>query len=157
MAGTGWVERMEEITFEGGLTVPMWLNDFASTAAEHIHGVDVLSPLGCHCYHNKARDEFELTVFASRTQVVGGRLDGHEVSSSFDVNVGEIALLFDELPKIGWQALAKGTEDQLGPHVAFEGCYMGQAIWLRILSQPPDRFEHGRNLNVHTLKLEDLW
>ena len=69
---TSEIMRMTEATFEGGLTVPAWLNSFASAAAAYIHGVDVLSPLGCHCYHNRARDEYELTVFASRTQVVAG-------------------------------------------------------------------------------------
>jgi hypothetical protein len=148
---------MEETAFEGGIAVPTWLNSLASAAAEHIHGVDILSPLGCHCYHNRARDEFELTVFASRTQIIGGHMDGQEVGSSFDVNLGDVMDLFDEPPRVGWQALAKGKEDQLGPHVSFEGTYMGQAVWLRILSQSPDRYEHGRNLNIHTLKLDDLW
>lgn len=148
---------MEETVFEGGVEVPTWLNSLASAAAEHIHGVDILSPLGCHSYHNQARDEFELTLFASRTQVVGGRLDGREVGSNFDVNIGAVMDLFDAPPKVGWQALAKGEEDQLGPHISFEGSYMGQAVWLRILGEAPERYEHGRHLNINTLKLEDLW
>ena len=65
--------------------------------------------------------------------------------------------LFDEPPQVGWQALPKGNEDQIGPHISFEGEYMGQAVWLRILSGSPERFDHGRNLDVHSLKLEDLW
>ena len=78
---------MTEATFEGGLTVPAWLNSFASAATEHIHGVDILSPLGCHCYHNRARDEYELTLFASRTQVVGGGKDGREVDCNLEVEI----------------------------------------------------------------------
>lgn len=148
---------MEETIFEGGIEVPTWLNGFASAVAEHIHGADILSPLGCHCYHNRARDEFELTVFASRTQVIGGRLDGTEVGCNFDVRIKDVMDLFDEPPRVGWQALPKGKDDQLGPHVAFEGTYMGQLVWLRILASSPERYEHGRNLNVHTLKIEDLW
>lgn len=149
--------RMTEATFEGGLTVPAWLNSFASAATEYIHGVDILSPLGCHCYHNRARDEYELTLFASRTQVVGGGKDGREVCCNLEIEIDGVTRLFDEPPKVGWQALPKGDEDQLGPHVAFEGLYMGQNIWLRILAKSPERYEHGRNFNVHSLKLEDLW
>ena len=149
--------RMEEATFEGGVSVPAWLTSFATATTEHIYGVDILAPIGCHCYHNRARDEYELTMFAARTQVVGGRLDGRELGSQFEVELNEIADLFDSPPKIGWQAFPKGGEDQIGTHVAFQGEYMGQLVWLRILSEPPERYEHGRNLHVHKLKLEDLW
>ncbi len=148
---------MEEIVFEGGVQVPTWLNSLASAAAEHIHGIDILSPIGCHSYHNQARDEFELTLFASQTQVIGGRLDGRNVPCGFDVNIGDVMDLFDEPPKVGWQALAKGKEDQIGPHIAFEGMYMGQLVWLRILGSAPQRYEHGRHLDTNSLKLEDLW
>ena len=148
---------MKDTIFESGVEVPTWLDGFASAAAEHIHGVDILSPLGCHCYHNQARNEFELTLFASRTQVVGGRLDGREIGCNFDVRINDVMDLFDEPPQVGWQALPKGNEDQIGPHISFEGEYMGQAVWLRILSGSPERFDHGRNLDVHSQKLEDLW
>ena len=81
---------MKDTIFESGVEVPTWLDGFASAAAEHIHGVDILSPLGCHCYHNQARNEFELTLFASRTQVVGWRLDGREIGCNFDVRINEV-------------------------------------------------------------------
>ncbi len=84
-------------------------------------------------------------------------MDGREVRCNLEVEVNAIAALFDEPPKIGWQALPKGNEDQIGPHIALEGLYMGQNVWLRILAESPDRYEHGRNLNVLTLQLEDLW
>ena len=58
---------------------------------------------------------------------------------------------------VEWQTMSLGPDDELGAHVSLEGVCNGHAVWFRILSHPPRRFAAGRNLHIHSLRLEDVW
>jgi hypothetical protein len=129
----------------------------ANRAARLLRAVDLLSPVGCHYYRNQARDQWEVTLFASSTEVIGGRYDGRITASKFCLDLRELLGLFDDVTGFQWQALPLGPEDELGPHISLEGRYEGRSVWLRILATAPPRFETGRCLNARDLRLDDVW
>ena len=148
---------MGALTQHTDVIPPNWLKCFASLVSKCLRPTDVMAPIGCHYYHNHARDEWEVTLFVSRTQVVGGPLDGRAVISRFDVDLDELRMIFDTPPALRWQALRKGEADELGPHISSEGSFRDQLIWLRIVAAPPNRFDAGRVAHAYELKLEDTW
>lgn len=136
---------------------PPWIAKLANDLSVHLRAFDLLSPLGCHYYRNKALDQWEVTLFASRTQVVGGPLDGREKVSAFHVDLRGVAEAFDHVLQFHWQTHSLGKEDDLGPHVAVEGTYEGRSVWVRILGESPARYETGRNVHAYDHRVEDTW
>jgi hypothetical protein len=127
----------------------------ANAIAEILEPVDLLSPIGCH-FHRED-DIWEVTLFASHTEVVGGERDGARVRSRFCLNLLRVQEVFAQVQSLHWQAHGLGAQDDLGPHVSLEGIYAGQRVWLRILAQPPRSFPSGRRANVYDLAWEDVW
>ena len=138
-------------------TPPAWIARLANDLSVHLRSMDLLSPLGCHFYHNKALDQWEVSLFASRTEIIGGPFDGRERSSSFQVDLKGVAAIFDAVLQFHWQTHSLGGEDDLGPHIAVEGTYEGRSVWVRVLSESPERFDAGRSFNAYDLRVEDNW
>ncbi len=136
---------------------PAWLSDLADCVAEQFYATDVLAPLGCHYHHNRPLDQWEVTLFASRTEVVGGKLDGVTTTSGFSLDLKPIFRMFDEVINFHWQTVSMGPDDDLGPHVSIEGQNEGHSVWLRVLATPPAQFDTGRTLNAYSMRLEDAW
>jgi hypothetical protein len=125
--------------------------------AIHVCAFDVLSPLGCHYRHNPTDQRWEVTLFASSTETVGGPRDGRKTASKFHLNLSGLVEFFPDVDKFYWQALSLGDEDELGPHVSIEAAYKGNPVWLRILAAPPADFEPGRYAHARDGQLENLW
>lgn len=119
--------------------------------------VDIIAPIGCHCYHNQAIDQWEITLFASSTETVGGQYDGRRTKSRFVLNLEKILDHFETVKKFHWQAHALGPQDDLGPHLTIEGIVEGHSVWLRVLASPPEQFEAGRMFEAYSLRLTDHW
>ncbi|MEX0715077.1 MAG: hypothetical protein WD066_00750 [Planctomycetaceae bacterium] len=136
---------------------PSWLSHLADQVAQRLRAADILAPLGCHYYRNRVLDQWEVTIFAGSTEIVGGELDGELRYSNFQLDLRELFGLFDLVDTFHWQADQMGPDDELGPHVSVEGSFEGHPVWLRVLARPPARFPKGRNLLTDTLKLEDVW
>ncbi|VAX36362.1 hypothetical protein MNBD_PLANCTO02-387 [hydrothermal vent metagenome] len=136
---------------------PPWLSDFADSAAACLHGYDLLAPVGSHFFHNQAIDQWELTLFVSATEIVGGERDGEVTHSKFSVDVLGMASLFNDVSKLDWQALTIDKSDALGAHFSIEGKYFGCNIWLKVLALPPQGTPPGRTLDIYQQKLEDIW
>jgi hypothetical protein len=134
---------------------PTWLNEFAHRVVQHLHPVDVLSPLACH-YHQSA-DHWEVTVFASATEIVGGMLDGERRSSRLHVDLKGLIAEFDSIESCHWQTHLLDNTDELGAHVAIVGQHGNQSVWLRIPSESPERFGPGRRAEVHRRQWEEVW
>jgi hypothetical protein len=116
-----------------------------------------MPPLGCHTYFDEELGQWEVTLFASRTEIIGGPEDGTLCDATFAVDLRDLLPLLDDVESFYWQANPLGDEDELGPHVAIEGAYRGQPVWLRIVAIAPDRFEAGRHVRIHERRIEDLW
>ncbi|QDT62955.1 hypothetical protein V22_01530 [Calycomorphotria hydatis] len=137
--------------------VPTWLEELAQAAAECIVSTDLSSPIGCHYRENQLADEWEVTLFLAKTEIVGGPGDGKKTDSNFWVDLAMLQPLMEDITAFGWQALPMGEDDEAGPHVAMSGNYQGHQVWLRILSTAPDRFEAGRKADVLAGRFVDLW
>lgn len=137
------------------MTAPAWMVEFTERVAEHLIPVEILAPLGCHYYQDD--QVCEVTLFASKTEIVGGRYDGGRRVSRFQVDVAGILAVFESVTQVGWQPHLLGNHDELGPHLSIEGTYQSQSIWLRITAHPPRRFGHGRKAMVNDCVWKDQW
>ncbi len=120
-----------------------------------MHAHDVLAPIGCH-YHFE-NDVWEVTIFASRTEVLGGERDGLRFPSRFVLDIKGLLDLFSSVEAIEWQALSQGPDDEIGANLAVLGTLDGGQVCLRIPSEAPDRFEVGRLANVYEMRFIDVW
>jgi len=136
-------------------TPPSWLKEFTNQVIEQILPTDPLSPIGCH-FHQTA-DEWEVTIFVSRTEILGGQYDGESHHCRFHLNLQELTSLFDHVETFAWQALPMTKDDDLGAHVALEGTAHGERVWLRITAVQPEMFESGRVANVVDMTFESHW
>lgn len=116
---------------------------------------DLMAPIGCHFCLVDA--QWEVTLFASKTEVVGGQKDGVLKSSPFSVDLKGICDLFSEVSSLRWQALSFGADDDLGAHLSLEGIHNGMSVWLRILSTPPKRYKAGRQALTYGMEWKDTW
>lgn len=134
---------------------PAWLAQLANQVVACILPADTLSPVGCH--YCEVDDGWEVTLFASRTEIVGGHLDGTTFASAFALDLVPLQELFDPLHEHYWQALSMAADDELGPHIGIVGDHLGHRVAVRILAAAPDRFESGRFANVYEARLDDAW
>jgi len=134
---------------------PTWLKELADKAANCLSPVDLLSPVGCH-YAFEA-GHWEVTLFASDTEIVGGEKDGISRPSPFILDVLSLQRLFEDIRECHWQPQRIGREDELGAHFSILGTFTGENVWLRILSRAPDRFETGRQARVYELLWTEKW
>lgn len=138
------------------MAVPaVWLATLAHEIAQRIRPVDPLAPLGCHFAFHAGR--WEITLFVSTTEVVGGQYDGEAFASAFQLDLTGIESLFDEVACLGWQPIELGEDDDLGPHIAVEGVYQGHSVWLRITAYPPVGIEPGRIFNLLDSTITETW
>jgi hypothetical protein len=134
-----------------------WMTDLVRSVLDEILPIDTMSPIGCHYCFNQETEQHEVTLFASKTEIIGGADDGQRHDSRFCLDLSGISKLFDPIDDFRWQTSPASEEDDLGAHISCEGEYKGYAVWLRVLASAPAHFEHGRTINVNTFEVEDLW
>ena len=132
-----------------------WISDFIDHVSASIRPHDDLAPLGCHFQH--VCGVWEITLFASRTELIGGPHDGKLKNSHFSVDVKHVIDAFSTVESIAWQAHRMDQEDELGPHLAVEGTVVDKPVWLRVTSKAPKRFGPGRHYFVNSQSTKDLW
>lgn len=138
-------------------TPPAWLRWFVADATHGIVNREGMAPIGCHYFLDPELACFEITLFISRTEVVGGPRDGNVISTGMQIDINIICAAFDEPPAVHWQSQASCSEDQLGNHVSFEGSARGHKVWLRVLHEAPAEIGPGRLVHVSSGLVEDLW
>ncbi len=134
---------------------PDWLQQFADAAALLMNPVDLMAPVGCHFC--RVEGTWEISLFASSTQIVGGKKDGVLRASRFHVDVQALMHLFSEVHEVSWQAQPLAADDEMGPHIAISGIRDDQDVSLRILARPPRRFDPGRRAVVYEHSWEEIW
>jgi hypothetical protein len=138
-------------------TPPSWLGQLAEQVVAQMKAVDILAPVGCHYFHNDVTDQWEVTIFVSATETIGGRFDGKLSASRFHVDIAGLLEVFGNAESVHWQALKLGADDDLGPHLAIEGTYCGNSVWLRVLATAPQQFGAGRFINSGDMRLVEGW
>ena len=136
---------------------PAWLRWLSNDAARGIVADEYHAPIGCHYYKNSANDEWEVSVFVSATEVVGGPMDGRTLPLQVQLDIVHVMNLFDETPTVYWQSDAVATDDELAQHISFEGTARGHKVWLRILKESPEGMGPGRLLHARSGEMETLW
>ena len=119
---------------------PEWLADLANQLAGLIDPVDQTAAVSCH-FAASGSEGWEISLFLSAREQIGGPLDGQRIFSRFLLELGPAVGLFDRVEQFYWQPLSIGPSDEIGPHVAIEGQYDGRRVWVRILAQPDERFD----------------
>jgi len=93
-------------------------------------------------------DHWQIWVYPTAAEIVGGAADGAVVFPGFTLDVQELSTAFEELEDVHWQAHPFGPHDQEGEHLSFEGVYDGHDVWLLVLSQAPGEEEPGFTVNL---------
>lgn len=139
------------------LPSPAWLRWFVNDAMRGVIDRHTTAPIGCHYFHDKDLDVWEVSLFVSRTEVCGGSADGKQVPSGLQIDIRAVSSAFDTAPSAYWQAEKISLDDELGNHLSFEGIARGFRVWLRILQDPPQWTGPGRLVHSQSGSIEDLW
>lgn len=139
------------------MTPPLWLEETVNQVTAQFHAMDFLAPIGCHYFHDESRDVWEVTLFVSQTETLGGEFDGKRTNSRFSLDLTGWESIFTEVHRFSWQAVSMGDDDDLGPHVSLEGRVNENDVWLRIVAEPPPQFEVGRIADTKRGRFFDLW
>ena len=125
---------------------PTWMEDLIDSVSGCMEAHDVMGPFG---YRWGEEDEFwEIIVYPTPIELVGGYADGENVSPGFSLDIKELSCSFDEVAEVRWQAHNFGVHDFDGPHISIEGVYQGHQIWLRVMGEAPKDEEPGVQLDV---------
>lgn len=118
---------------------PEWVADLANRLAGRIDPIDELADIGCH--FADGGDCWEVTLFVTAGEQIGGPHDGSRVFHRFLFDLADAGAVFERIDRFYWQPLRIGDGDEAGPHLAIEGVYDGRAVWVRILAEPGERFD----------------
>jgi len=143
--------------FKSRAALPSWLLWFGNDVARAIIDNESHAPIGCHYYCNEDQEEWEVAIFVSAIEVVGGARDGATLTCPVQLDVSNVIKSFDNPPQIHWYAAGTVVDEDVGPYVSFEGTARGHKIWLRFLAQAPVQAGPGRLLHAATGQLEDVW
>lgn len=134
---------------------PQWLSEFADKIAVCLQPLEKMPPVGCHfAYHGGT---WEVSLFVSPTEVVGGQFDGERYPGLFVLDLIDVLQVFDVVESAGWQPQPINEQDELCNHVSVEGYVGGHRVWLRILADSPERYAPGRYLNVADRSFLETW
>jgi len=134
---------------------PVWLKEFVERACACLHPIEEMPPIGCHAAN--IGETWEVSLFVSPTEIVGGQHDGERLACLFAVDLIDLLQLFDVVESAGWQPHPQNEQDELRNHVAVEGYVEGHRVWLRVLADLPDRYAPGRYLNLYDQGFLDTW
>lgn len=136
-------------------TPPKWVANLANSVAECLEPLEPMPPVGCH-YH-ECDAGWEISVFPSQTEIVGGSEDGRQIAPRFEVDILAIATLFSRIDSMSWQSRTVNENDQLGNHLAVCGQIEGIAVSVRILKTAPACFTPGRKAFINSGCLIETW
>jgi hypothetical protein len=121
---------------------PQWLRTLADRAAQAIEPISETVPIGSHWTLQAGC--WEVTLFVSAIEIVGGERDGQRIPTPFSVDVLHVVSLFANLYEVQWQPLAWHSGDEAGPHLSIHGVVEGKDVWLRIVARQPNDLEAGQ-------------
>lgn len=144
-------------TERSGKVPPPWLRWFINDASKGIVDHGTIGPIGCHYFFDEQLSTWEISLFVAHTEVIGGPLDGSLIATGLQVDLVRIKAAFDSEPATYWQSEKIADDDQLGNHVSMEGIARGNAVWLRILHEPPAFAGPGQLFHPGQGLMENLW
>ncbi len=122
----------------------IWLDRLVRAVAESTLADGPMGPLGCRW---REEDDFwEVEVYPTPVELVGGAVDGEVVAPGFTLDVEQLRAAFDQIEALEWQSL--GFPGDEGPRLVIEGIYQGRAVFLQVLAYAPDDEEPSIKLNT---------
>ena len=120
---------------------PTWMESLIDFVASCMEPHSELGPLA---YRWRNEDDYwEVWVYPTPGEIVGGAVDGAIISPGFSLDAQELSTAFEKLEGVHWQAHPFGPHDREGQSLAFEGVYDGHGVWLVVLSDAPEDEEPG--------------
>lgn len=140
------------------MSPPDWITALASAISEHLVAASIPAPMGAHVRKSEdADDAWEVSLFYGKTEIVGGPKDGKQTDTPFWLDLAGLGRVFDRVDGLTWQAAPLGPNDELGPHVAIAGEYLGNRVTVRILAAAPNQFPPARSADTLRGTFVDLW
>ncbi len=126
---------------------PAWL---VSLVDHVVNCMEASAPAGSVGYRWRNDDDefWEVSVYSTPVELVGGAVDGEIVYSLFSLDLQGLSSCFEKVADFRWQAHVFGPHDPEGPSVCIEGVYQGHHVSLRVLSEPPEDEEPGLDLEI---------
>ncbi len=151
-AGREQFDRLSEAGrrfFHGGLPEedseePAWLDDLLEAVAHCVEPDSPMGPLGMRYWEED--DFWEIRIFPTPVELVGGAQDGAVVLPGFTLDLRELQAAFEEIVECVWNALGLNVPE--GPHVAIEGTFQGHEVYLQVLARPPEDEEPGLKVDT---------
>ncbi|MCG6155423.1 hypothetical protein [Rubinisphaera margarita] len=126
---------------------PSWIEDFVHQLSYSIFPHEVPTPLGCH-YHQE-QGAWEVALFPSMRRVKDHRREKDSLfPAAFSFDIQQALPLFEELHHLDWVAMPMTGENEVGPHLLFEGIVDGEPVLIRICSEIPRRFQSDPDLII---------
>jgi len=130
---------------------PQWLASLVDAVGNCMQSHCALGPLA---FRWRQEDNFwEIAVYATPGEVLGGAEDGAIIVPGFSLNVQELMSVFEELTDVNWCSQSFGPHDNRGPHISIEGVYQGHEVYLEILAEAPE--DEGPGFKVDLLGPRD--
>jgi len=121
-----------------------WLDELFETVANCTIADSPMGPLGYR--YGEEEGFWEVDVYATSVELVGGAVDGEVVAPGFVLDVEELRSAFDQIEALMWHSL--GFPHDEGPRLVVEGIYRGRQVFLQLLAYAPEDEKPGLKLNT---------
>jgi|GEM_PF-1024819 len=123
---------------------PEWLDGLVLAVGRTIEPDGMIGPLGV--IYRVEENYWEVDVFPSPVELVGGAEDGAVVSPAYSLDIELLRKVLTRVDDTGWNVAGWAEGD--GPFVWIEGSYQGHEIYLRVLAQAPEGEEPGAKFRI---------
>ncbi len=130
--------------------IPTWLESLIDVIAECMEHHDQIGPLGY--LYNIDADLWEIIVYPCSLELAGETRESTLVAPRFSLDLELLRSAFEQLETIFWVAHDIGPYDTFGPHIALEGIYQGNKVYLQILAYAPDDEDLVMPLDIPGIK-----
>jgi hypothetical protein len=125
---------------------PEWLQHFIADLAELFDPAEDVARVGFECLPTETG--WEVGLFLSRVEIVGGRFDGKAELCQFSYNLKGLRDRFEEITDFQLTALPKSDREEAFSFVQVQGLVESTPVSLKIFSIPPQ--DAGIGLRRHT-------
>lgn len=131
---------------------PDWLESLVEKVADCMEGHGPAGSVQYRCWTEAEEDEalWEILVYPTPIELVGGAVDGTVVSPGFTLDLHALSALFEGVVAFMWEAEAFEPDDAEAPNVSIEGTYQGHSVLLRLLTEAPEDEEPGLELEIES-------
>jgi hypothetical protein len=125
---------------------PQWLVSLVDAVGNRLEPHSATGPLAFRW--RQEGDFWEIAVYYTPGEVIGGAEDGAVIVPGFSLHVQELISAFEKVTGACWHSHSFGPHDSLGPHISIEGVYQGHEVWLQVLAEAPEDEEPGFKVDL---------